>query len=407
MSRSGRAITALAATLLALPALLPVTTASAADSTGEYIANALSESPVYVDEAYAKAVPPSHQRELARQIKRTVLPVKVVLLPLTKGDDFGGEADVLASVVRDHLPHRDLILITTDGDFTDSLNGYEWPADTHQTEDAVAATGFLDETRDAGLADLASKAVELVAEGDGTRVYEEATRDLGRTPASEPPSTTPERSSGWPTWATVTATLSALTLLAVGLGRLVAVARRRRRRTTPRQVFATARAADETAVRARAEAEVLALADAVRAADPARAPGLGAALDAYEAAGKVLDSARGLPDLAGVLALVAKAEDALNGSLDALPLCFFNPLHGRAAHRTTWRPLGRRDRTDVAACPTCTTALRTHRSPEVLTDVTEAGETVPYFEVRSVWAATGYGSLRQGLVTAVRARPRM
>jgi hypothetical protein len=61
-----------------------------------------------------------------------------------------------------------------------------------------------------------------------------------------------------------------------------------------------------------------------------------------------------------------------------------------------WRRLGHRDGLDVATCQECTDALRDHRAPEVLTDRDEGGRTVPYFEVpaeRSVWAATGYGSL--------------
>lgn len=380
MSRSGRAITAMAAALLL--ALLPVTTARAADSAGERIAKALRESPVYVDAAYAAAVPPVRERQLARQIARTGLPIRVVLVPLAKGDAFDGDADTLAAVVRDRLPQRDLILITTDGDFTDSLNGYEWPADTHQTADAVAAAGFLDETQDAGLADLTSKAVELVAEGDGTKAYEEATRDLGERAAPPKPR---ERESRWPMAAAGLAVLTALIVLLL--------VRRRRRRTASPQVFTTARAADEAAVRARASSEVMALASAVQAADVAATPGLRPALDAYEAAGKVLDAARGVPDLAGVLALVAEGEDALAGASDALPLCFFNPLHGRATGRKTWRPLGRRERAKMAVCTACAAALRAHRSPEVLTD----GASVPYFEVTgSVWAATGYGSLLRG-----------
>ncbi|GAA2946786.1 hypothetical protein GCM10011428_77440 [Streptomyces violaceus] len=160
---------------------------SAGPSAGQRIANALRTSPVYVDEAYADAVPPSRQRQLERQIQRTGLPIKVVLRPLTKGDAFDGDSDVLAGTVRDRLPdQRELVLITTDGDFADSLDGYEWPADTHQTRDAVAAAGFLDETRDAGLADLTGKAVELVAEGRGTERYEEAIKDLDGSAARPP-----------------------------------------------------------------------------------------------------------------------------------------------------------------------------------------------------------------------------
>ncbi|MFC8345917.1 hypothetical protein [Streptomyces sp. NPDC057280] len=383
--------------------LLPTAPSQAAESPGEHIANALRDSPVYVADAYADAVPPSRQRELTAQIAATGLPLKVVLTPLTKGDAFDGEADTLASVVHDRLGLREFILITTDGDFTDALNGYEWPSDTHQTRDAVAAAGFLDETRDAGLADLTSKAVELVAEGDGTRVYEESTQNLGD-PATSPTLKTltpgPEKESRatWPPRAAITLTL--LTLLTPGAALLLV---RKRRRTTgpppspfayPQTVFAAAGAADESALRRRAEAEVIALGEA--AARP-ETPSPQRALDAYTAAGTVLDSARGLPDLAGVLALVTEGRDALTATSPApLPLCFFNPLHGRATHRTTWRPLGRQNRAQVATCPTCTEALHHHRAPEVLTDTTPDGRQVPYFELpaeSSVWAATGYGSL--------------
>ncbi|MFH9062343.1 hypothetical protein ACH4GM_14145 [Streptomyces coeruleorubidus] len=369
-----------------------------APSAGQRIAEALRTSPVYVDEAYAEAVPPSRQRELAERIRRTGLPIKVVLTPLTKGDAFDGESGVLAGVVRDRLPdERELILITTDGEFPDSLNGYEWPADTHQAEDAVDAVGFLDETRDAGLAELTAKAVELVAEGKGTERYDEAMKDLNEAaPAREPEPGEPGDSRWW-LWPL--AAVPALALAALATRALVRSRSRRAPHAVPQLVFATARAADETELRRRAEAEVLALGEATQAAGVSTTPGLQHALDAYAAAGRVLDEARGVPDLAGVLALVQEGRDALAGS-PGLPLCFFNPLHGRAALRTGWRPLGRRDRLDVAVCQDCADALRDRRAPEVLTDRAGDGRTVPYFELpagRSVWSATGYGSLASPL----------
>nr|WP_237556682.1 hypothetical protein [Streptomyces sp. SID5464] len=383
-------------------AALTTTPARAADgdapSAGQRIAEALRTSPVYVDEAYADAVPPSRQRQLADRIRRTGLPVKVVLTPLTKGDAFDGDSGVLAAVVRDRLPdQRELILITTDGDFPDSLNGYEWPADTHQTRDAVAAAGLLEETRDAGLADVTAKAVDLVAEGKGTQRYEGATKDLGDAPA---PKTGPGKPAGsrwwlWPLVAVPALALAGLATHALVRSRKAASAAP----AVPQLVFATARAADEAQLRRRAEAEVLALGEATQAAGVSTTPGLQRALDAYAAAGRVLDEARGLPDLAGVLALAQEGRDALAGS-PGLPLCFFNPLHGRAALRTGWRPLGRRDRLDVAVCQDCADALQVRRAPEVLTDRAEDGRTVPYFELpagRSVWSATGYGSLTSPL----------
>ncbi|MFF6917854.1 hypothetical protein [Streptomyces sp. NPDC012466] len=396
-----RLITLLVALLFAA---LTTTAARAADgdtpSAGRRIANALRTSPVYVDEAYADAVPPSRQRQLADRIRRTGLPIKVVLTPFTKGDAFDGDSDVLAGIVRDRLAdERELVLITTDSDFPDSLQGYEWPAETHQAERAVAATGFLDEMRDAGLADLTAKAVDLVAEGKGEQRYEEAMRDLGGSarPAKRGPGSGSGSDSGstsW--WLLIGVPVLALTALAT---RAVLVRSRKPSPAIPQLVFATARAADEAGVRRRAEAEVLALGDATRAADVATTPGLQQALDAYAAAGKVLDEARGLPDLAGALALAQEGRDALVGS-PGLPLCFFNPLHGRAALRTGWRPLGRRDRLDVAVCQECADALRDRRAPEVLTDTDENGRAVPYFEVpagRSAWAASGYGSLMSPL----------
>ncbi|PNG16658.1 hypothetical protein [Streptomyces cahuitamycinicus] len=411
-----RVITALAALLLA--ALATTGTAIAADgdgpSAGQRIAKALRTSPVYVDAAYAEAVPPSRQRQLADRIRRTGLPIKVVLIPLTKGDAFDGESDLLAGTVRDRLPERrDLVLITSDGDFPDSLQGYEWPGDTHQARSAVAAAGFLDEMRDAGLADLTVKAVDLVAEGKGEQRYEEAMNDLGGSPRptqsgsgsgsgsdSSSGSGSASGMTGW--WLLIAVPALALTVLATR----AALLRSRTAPAVPQLVFTTARAADEAQVRRRAEAEVLALGEATRAAEVASTPGLQQALDAYAAAGTVLDGARGLPDLAGALALAQEGRDALTGS-SGLPLCFFNPLHGRAALRTGWRPLGRRDRLDVAVCQECADALRDRRAPEVLTDTDEDGRTVPYFEVparRSAWAASGYGSLMSPSAGLGRAR---
>ncbi|MEU1624202.1 hypothetical protein ABZ746_02425 [Streptomyces sp. NPDC020096] len=379
--------------------LLSVLPAAAAEpSPGQRIADALRTSPVYVDGAYASAVPAQRQQQLVAQIRRTGLPIKVALVPLVKGDAFDGDPDVLADIVHERLGQGELVLITMDK-WTDALDGHEWPDDKHQARDAVAAVGFLDSMKDAGLADRVSKAIELIAQGDGTKVYQNATASLGKD------SSTPQKPAakgGGASWLPTGVVIAALVLCASGPFWLV---RHRRRRSPdapfafPQAVFAAARTASEDELRHHAEAEVLALGEAVQAADPsddATAPGLRRALDAYAAAGTVLDGARGLPDLAGVLALVAVGRDALDGQSSALPLCFFNPLHGRAERRLSWRPLGRRDHLEVAACRDCGQAVRARRAPEVLTDTRADGRQVPYFELPSddsVWAATGYGSL--------------
>ncbi|MFB6500680.1 MULTISPECIES: hypothetical protein [unclassified Streptomyces] len=397
----GRAAGLLAALLLACAVLLGTGAPARAESAGpgptaSTIAGALATDPVYVDPFYSAAVTPTQQRALADQIAATGLPIKVVLVPLKKGDAFDGSARALASVVKERLGLRKLILITTD-DYGKWLSGTEWPTDAHQTRDAAAAVGFLDELDDAGLAARVGRAVELIEDGNGTEVYEAETAELDKKYSARPENDgSASGSFGVPGTLLVVASV----LVLAGGGVFLARRRRSPRHTAfafPDAVFAADEAADEAGLRRRAADELLALGEAVEDTDGAATPGLGRALDAYDAAGRVLDAARGLPDLAGVLALVAEGRSAL-APAPGLPLCFFDPRHGTAVRRTTWRPLGRRERVDVAVCEDCDRALRARRSPQVLA-VRDRGRTVPYFEVpaaRSLWAATGYGSLLSG-----------
>ncbi|MFI1091993.1 hypothetical protein [Streptomyces sp. NPDC020917] len=376
--------------------------AVAAPSAGQRIADALARSPVYVDPAYAAAVPPAEQSRLTARIGRTKLPIKVALVPLTKGDAFDGDPQVLGDVLHERLGQRELILITMDPSY-DSLQGTEWPADRHQVFHAVAAVEFQKDMKDAGLAARVGRAVDLIAQGDGDRVYKDATAYLNGSPAAPSPSAGATSSAhGGSSALPVVLGVVAAVVLCAGGGLWLVRRRRGARRGAgspfafPEAVFAAEEAADTAALRRRADAEVIALGELLEDADPERRPGLGRALDAYAAAGKVLDAADGTPDLVGVLVLVAQGRDAYEGREDALPLCFFDPLHGRATRRLDWRPLGRRDTLHVAACRACGQAVRGHRAPEVLTDVDADGRRVPYFELppqRSVWAATGYGAL--------------
>ncbi|QKW24151.1 hypothetical protein HUT16_07885 [Kitasatospora sp. NA04385] len=399
----------LAALLLACAVLLGTgAPARAADATpattatGESIAAALGTSPVYVDPAFAAAVTPAQQQQISEQIAATGLPIKVVLVPLQKGDAFNGEAKSMAAVVQERLGRSPLIMITSD-DYGSWLNGFEWPADNaHQARDAANAVALIKELKDAGLAAKVGRAIELISTGKGTEVYKAEADRVDREYSARPQhqesaADSPSSSSS----STGPFAVAAVLVLVLVVGAALVVRSRRRPRHTaftfPDAVFAADRAADEAGLRRQAADEVLALGAALEGADGATTPGLGRALDAYDAAGRVLDGATGIPDLAGVLALAAEGRAALDTGT-RLPLCFFDPRHGTAARRTTWRPLGRRERVDVAVCEDCGQALKARRSPQVLA-VRDQGRTVPYFEVpaeRSLWAATGYGSLLSG-----------
>jgi hypothetical protein len=369
--------------------------AGAADGpSAAAIAAALKKSPVYVDPSYAQAVTEAQRRDLVEQIAATGLPIEIALVPLEKGDAFGGSSDSLASVLKDRLGASKLILITND-DYGSWLKGTEWPADVHQARDAASAVGFMEEFKNAGLAAQLGKAIQLIHDGTGTKTYERETARIDREASARPDAHASAGGSSSGGSAVLVTVVAVAVLAAAGAG--FWLLRRRRPHRTPISfdaVVTAERTADEASVRRRASAELLALGEAVEQADEARTPGLARALDAYDAAGRVLDAADGLPDLAGVLALTAEGRAALAGT-PTLPLCFFDPLHGTAVRRTSWRPLGRRERVDVAVCKDCDQALRGRRSPQVLA-VTDDGRTVPYFEIpaaRSLWAATGYGSL--------------
>ncbi|EPD89244.1 hypothetical protein HMPREF1486_06564 [Streptomyces sp. HPH0547] len=397
----------------------------AATAPGRRIADALRRSPVYVDPAYEQAFPVAEQRKLAAKIKKSGIPVRVVVVPFVTGDAWGGEPEKMVEVVRDRLgesPRQEAVYMTlsrTEG----YLSGHEFPRDgEHQAFWGVAAVGHQDDMDGKSLYAKFSRALEIVEAGNGDKVYEKATADLPRTPVRDEPG-----GPGGTSWTLVAALAGAA--LAVLLAALLGYRALRRRAggsartpfTSPRSVFAAARTADADDLRERAQRELLAYHEDVLAHEPGEGnahPDGDAtahyqlALDAYDAAGRVLDGARGVPDLAGVLALVHEGRGALGRAATArrgrrrkpgttLPLCFFHPLHGPADRRVRWRPLGRREALHVAACTTCAAAVAAHRAPEVLTQ-THGDREIPYFEVppaQSLWARTGYGSLGETTLT--------
>ncbi|MFI0784810.1 hypothetical protein ACH4Q6_04310 [Streptomyces lydicus] len=370
-------------------------------SPGQKIADALRRSPVYVDPSLATAVDGEQQRKLVDQIRQTRLPIRVVLVPLVEGDSWGGKPEQLAEVVHDRMGGGPSILLTL-GDYSDDIAAREWPSGAHQAVHAAAAVFFQDDMKGAGPARRLARAISIIKAGNGDEVYRKATAGLGS------PTPGPDRAAGagagqGSPLIRVLSLVGGPLLLVAAAGLLLRRRARLRDLSTPfalpRSVFAAAREADEAGLRERAGEEVVRLGEEARGAqgDPTAVT---RALDAYAAAGTVLDRARGTADLAGVFALIAEGRAALSPAPApvTLPLCFFHPLHGPAVRRIPWRPLGRREQLRVAACEVCLRAVRSRRAPEVLTDRLE-GRPVPYFEVPaedSLWAATGYGSLLGG-----------
>ncbi|MET9611515.1 hypothetical protein [Kitasatospora indigofera] len=146
------------------------------------------------------------------------------------------------------------------------------------------------------------------------------------------------------------------------------------------------------------------------------------ALDAYQAAGKLLDEAADLPDLAAAVVLAERAVERLAaahaahaGRRPGPPVlrCFYNPLHGavpatppKPSNRARRRPrLGAREAAADRrpACAACRRAILAGQLPDVLPALLPAGATgrrspgvlVPYYTVPqqwSPWSATACGA---------------
>jgi hypothetical protein len=343
-------------------------------SEGATIARALRRTPIYVDPAYESALPKARRDRIVRRIRRSKTPIFVILVPIVAGGTWQSSTQV-TTVVQSYLG-RDGAYVTLNADFGDVFDVTMWGGTEEQRQaanDAGWAVSY--EKRYTTLAARLARCVDLIATGKGSEAYEKD-HDAAFTPApSAKPRPRPRAKDddGFPVVVPVAA--GAVVLAAAGLVWL----RRRRARAAvealrlPHTVFGTAREAGEDELRARAEAELVALGESLEGGEPA--------LDAYTAAGRVFDRARSTADLAGVLALVQKGRGGP-------PLCYFDPRHGEGTITVRWRAPGTRPRLEVGVCAACAAAVRDRRAPDVLLD---RGR--PYYEAATPWAETGYGQL--------------
>lgn len=126
------------------------------------------------------------------------------------------------------------------------------------------------------------------------------------------------------------------------------------------------------------------------------------ALAAYEAAGRVLDTAEDVSDLVGVRVLLDHCEAALTAGPTPRH-CFFDPRHQGVKAPVRLRVPASPRATTVPACPDCRRDVRAHVPPKAVLDSLRDRPT-PYYAVpaeESAWAATGYGTLAPDLVERV------
>ena len=164
---------------------------------------------------------------------------------------------------------------------------------------------------------------------------------------------------------------------------------------TRAQALEGVRVPDIETVRAEADTELTALAEAL--ASPGSGIHFEQAMLAREVAEPLLSS-RDVLDVVGalVLARTGRRELARAAGTGRKPyrVCFFDPRHEPGTHIVQWR-YGDAE-VEVPVCGRCRRAVDRGRAPEALV-VPHRGEMQPYYEGDSVWARTGFGSLTEDL----------
>ncbi|WP_122818461.1 hypothetical protein [Nocardioides pantholopis] len=383
----------------------------------------LGKDGVWVAPALRKDVPPAQEARLEEAVVDAPTPTYVVLVELDHRDPLtSGDPDQLANTIRDDTG-RSGIYVVPEARIADEpyrLDLVAYPEDSGLfTVSAVAGSEHPD---DLGAQTL--RALELLESGDADRLHDElngietgAETDTGSETGTVPTPAAPAGDDG--SGSDVAGLLLAVLVLVVAV---VGTVRHRRRFpatlpappsatgasfTLPPAVLSTVRAAEDRRNESRAQADVLALGEAIDAAelDPRRAASLAAwqaALDHYDVARRILDRDHSPADAVGATVLAGRGRSALAAAArgrgwSPSPGCYFNPLHEGTAAPVRWRDGDLTIR--VPACAPCAGALEAGEEPSDVLDFVSEGRPAHYFRLDlGPWSTTGYGSLDPDLL---------
>ncbi|TDD19733.1 hypothetical protein E1218_23510 [Kribbella turkmenica] len=374
----------------------------------EEIAAALAKEPLYVDPAYETALPDKLREDVLAKTKALEYPVYSIVLPLTPSDAFQGKERNVLTLVIDALDRPGLYVVVDGGGRFPWYEAHEVPQLNEDKLRAVRERALDDTGYDAGPTEVLSRMYELLA-APGIPAPAQTTRP-GRAPRD---SSDVEESPAGTVVLLVGLGIAAL----VGLGLVIGLRRpgarhqdRPRREkpfTIPPHVAATVAAERRRRLAGETTAELTVLGSKLAALPAAEGTGLRhqqAALDAHQAAGKVLDASEDLVDVVGAMVLLDKARREYDAAVavaagrkqDAVPdLCAFNPLHGRSSGQRTQVEA---DGTTLALplCAECRRALKRGKAPASL-----PGDDGPYWHGDDLWARTFFGTLDADLAGAV------
>jgi hypothetical protein len=361
------------------------------------IATALTKDPVYIDPAYASALPEKLRADVRTKAKAVGYPIYTVVLPLTPSDEFQGEESTALTLVMDALRKPGLYVVVDGGDRFPWYETRDVPQVSEDKLRAARTRALDDEGYDAGPTEVLARMYELLAAPGIPSTTPRAT-----SPRSEP-SDSESSGHGWVVALSIVGGLVVLVLLGLVIGLRRRAPGREKAFRIPPHVAATVAAERRRRLERDTTAELTTLGEKLAALPTKEGPGLvhqQAALDDHAAAGKVLDASTSLVDLVGAMVLLDRArreyDVAATGHPDAVPdLCAFNPLHGRSVGKPTQVKADGTTLT-LPLCADCRRALKRGSAPASL-----PGDDGPYWYDDTVWARTFYGTTGDDLAEAV------
>jgi hypothetical protein len=343
---------------------LAVVTAGPASASAASVAQALAESPVYVQD------PPFtvDKGVLLQKVDAAGTPIYIAVLPDSAREETGGDTNALGRKIAEELNQSGSFLVTAGRKYT------------------------------AGSDTIGSQARELAGQafrdhpGDPNAALSQWVDGVAAAAKGEPAA----QSGGGGGGGVGIGTIAVLAVLLVGGGALIFGARRRRREREAE------RRRELEEVKQVAQEDLVALGDDIRALDldtsmpdanPEAVSHYTDAVDQYQKAADALDRAGRVEDLAPVSAALEAGRYEMSATKAILegrpvperrPPCFFDPRHGPSVEDVEWAPPGGAPRM-VPACAADAQRIHDGLEPEARQVLAGAGgQMTPY------WNAPGY-----------------
>jgi hypothetical protein len=366
--------------ILALAAALAAAAPAHAQGTLSTAAQALRESPVYVDPKAERALSEREAARLRELISSEKAgPMYIAVLPASATDQAGGDPSAALREIAQEVGEPGVYAGVIGDSFRAGSVGVDVPA-----------------------SDLARQALDAHA-GDGTMaVLEDFVRRVGdaRAGGGSGGDSGDGGGGGFP--------LVLLALIGVPLV-LLGLSRRRQRRRAQETA-----AAELEEVKQVAREDLVALGDDIRAldldvqmpnADPRGREHYGQAVERYTEAEQALDGARRPEDIEPVTSALeegrwamaaAKAELAGEQPPERRPPCFFDPRHGPSVGEVEWAPPGGEPR-PVPVCAADLQRMRDGLVPDAR-QVPSGGQMVPYWAAGPAYMPWAGGFFGGGLL---------